>query len=121
MQAGAADVRIVWPSGIVQRVTGLATGRYHAVSEPAVLTVSPRVLRADGAGRVTVRLDGSAAGARAASVTCEGDCVWEGAATRDATGAELRVLRAPTRAGEARVGAVLDGATLTVRARVRFE
>ncbi|MFO0623989.1 MAG: CRTAC1 family protein [Polyangiales bacterium] len=119
--ASTASVTVDWPSGIRQRVSGLAPGRYTRVVEPRVLTLSSRVARADGAARVEITVMPALAGAAAVALECVGACAWDGPAVTDAGGAVRRALRAPTVPGEARVEVRLEGVALRVRPRVRFE
>ncbi len=119
--ATSAAVTVTWPSGLHQRVSGLAVGRYATVVEPVALTVTTRVAPADGSTRVEVIADPRAAGAATAALSCVGVCGWEGPATTDAEGRQHRMLRAPTAPGSARLGLTLDGVALGVRPRVRFE
>ncbi len=47
----AHDVEIQWPSGFVQRVQGLESGRLHTITEPATIMLSPwsrRLAHAEG-------------------------------------------------------------------------
>lgn len=119
--ASTASVTVTWPSGIRQRVTGLVPGRYAEVTEPRALTVSSRVVRADGASLVEVTAVPSLAGATQAVLECSGACGWDGPAVTDASGTVRRALRAPSTPGEARLQLRLDGVALRVRPRVRFE
>ncbi len=120
-EATTASATITWPSGLRQRVGGLRAGEYATVVEPAALSVSARVLPADGVGRVEVVVDPGAAGASTAIVDCVGACAWEGPPSADDQGRLHRTLRAPTARGHARVAASFDGRPLLVRPRVRFE
>ncbi|MDP6946237.1 MAG: CRTAC1 family protein, partial [Myxococcota bacterium] len=40
-QAIEADVTVLWPSGVVHSVAGLAAGQTHLIEEPEVLAISP--------------------------------------------------------------------------------
>lgn len=115
-----ASVSISWPSGIVQRVENLEAGTYTIVTEPQVLTVSSRVVPADGETIVDVTVDLAAGHAATASIERQGAGTWLGPATISG-GLLQRRLRAPEEAGSARIEARLDGVVLHVRPRVRFE
>ena len=116
----AARVTIRWPSGVVQRGVEVRADAVTTASEPAVLTVSPRVLPADGRATAEVVVDPRAAGASRVALALEGPAVWAGEARTDAAGRLHRTLRAPATPGEARVSVSLDGTALRVRPRVIF-
>jgi hypothetical protein len=118
-------VRVRWPSGYVQELTGMEAGQKHWIVEPPLLVVAPhtRSAPADGASRIELRLlDHDVTGAPVpatvpvvrldgpgtiAAPTWDGDAwsVW---------------VTAPATPGEARVEATLGGLTLQVRPRLRW-
>jgi ASPIC and UnbV len=114
-----ADFEVRWPSGIRQRLSAVAAGRYTTVVEPATVTLSRRVAPADGRSEVEVIVDAAAAGATTASLSARGpgSLSDEGA---DAGGRHRWRVIAPTAAGEAVLTVLLDGTALRVRPRVRF-
>ena len=90
------------------------------VIETRVLTVSSRVVPADGETIVEVTVDLGAAAAVVASIEREGAGNWIGPAA--VSGDVLRRhLRAPDEPGSARIDVQLDGMPLRVRPRIRFE
>ena len=108
-----------WPSGIVQRGVTVGVGRTSEITEPEVVTLSRRVVSADGTSTVEVTVRPQLVGASTARVELTGAGRWQGEATTDAQGTH-RVLVAPTQVGEARVTVSLDGNPLRVRPRVIF-
>ena len=114
-----ADVEVTWPSGLRQRVTNLASGRYTTVTEPAAVTLSARTARSDGRSTVEVVVDPLAAGATLAGLGLEGDgALADGG---DLSGGRHRwIVTAPATPGAAALTVLLDGAALKVRPRVRF-
>ncbi|MEZ4408197.1 MAG: CRTAC1 family protein [Polyangiales bacterium] len=112
------DLTVTWPSGLVQRLSDVATNGYVTATEPEALTLSTRVAPADGASRVEVRVAG---GGDAVTIAREGDGAWEGDAVTGDDGVTRRALVAPTRAGKARVTVTIGGAALRVRPVVRFQ
>lgn len=119
--APSAAVTIAWPSGLQQRVEGLAAGTYTTVTEPRVLDVPVRVAAADGRALVEVVVDPRAALATTVQIERSGDGAWEADARTDSDGRLHRMLRAPSAPGDARIEVSLDGHALHVRPRVRFE
>ncbi len=117
--ARTATVTVRWPSGIVQRGVTVSAGRANEIAEPEVVTLSRRVVSADGASTVDVTVRPQMLDARAVSLELTGAGRWQGEATTDAQGTH-RVLVAPTQPGEARITVSLDGNSLRVRPRVIF-
>jgi hypothetical protein len=115
----AVDVEVLWPSGIRQRVTALAAGRYTTVVEPAAVTLSARVAPADGVGLVEVVVDPASVGASRASVSITG----AGTLVEAPPGPDGRLrwaVRAPATPGVAAITVTLDGTPLRLVPRVRF-
>ncbi len=117
----SVDLQVEWPSGIVQTISGLPAGAYARIEEPRALSVSRRVVAADGTGQVDVVLDPAAAGASDASVDVEGAGTWAGPLAPGSDGKLHRTLLAPPTPGSARIVATFGGKPLRVRPRVRFE
>lgn len=123
-----ADLEIVWPSGLVQQVRGLAADRAWTLREPETLTVSPATRRvvADGVSTVTFSVQPRAVdGAVDPSAVAEirlyaGAGTWAGPTERDGDGWS-RTLIAPASAGTAVVEATIQGVALDVRPRVWFD
>lgn len=115
----AATVTVRWPSGIVQRGVSVSAGRSNEIVEPDALTLSARVVSADGRSTVEVTARPRALGAETARIELTGAGRWEAEATTDAQGVR-RVLVAPTQPGEARVTVSFDGNSLRIRPRVIF-
>lgn len=114
-----ALVTIQWPSGIRQRGVTVTAGRLTVAHEPAAVTLSRRVVAADGESAVEVTVDPRALGAATATIERAGRGRWGGEATVDALGVH-RVLLAPSQPGEARITVSLDGRALRVLPRVVF-
>lgn len=116
----AATVTVRWPSGIEQRGVSILADRVNEVTEPRAVTLSRRVLAADGQGTIDVMVDPRMLGGGTADLALTGSGEWVGAPTIDAQGVVRRTLRAPSMPGEARVTVTLDGRPLRVRPRVVF-
>ena len=115
----APRVRVTWPSGVVQELTDLATGRSHTVTEPVGFAVEPasRHVRADGMSAATLRVTP----ARAESVvTAQLRGPGELSVARDGAAWVVRVA-APRSPGSATVTLTLDGVELRVRPRVWWD
>lgn len=123
--ATEAEVEVHWPSGVVQRVPGLAADARHTLIEPELIEVEPasRRSRADGRSEVVVRVwpratDGSV---RAATV----GVVVDGAGTvvdlaPDGLGWRA-VVRAPSVAGSGRVIVTIDGVVAGIAPRLWWD
>lgn len=125
--ADLVDVRIEWPSGVQQRVDGLAVGQRHTMEEPAVITLSEadRHLPADGVAAVTITVEprDDRGALRDADVAIEqpwGEGAWLGPAVRDGQ-RYSRVLVSPTSAGSSVIEVRIDGTAVTVRPRVWWD
>ncbi len=124
LAAGAAttvDLRVTWPSGLVQLVPGVPTNAYADLTEPRVVDVQQRVLPANGQATVDVILDPKAANMTNISVDLEGSGTWIGPLTPRPDGRLVRTLTAPSQPGTARIVVRLDGAPLLVRPRIHFQ
>jgi hypothetical protein len=115
----AARVRITWPSGTVQEVTGLAAGTMHTIEEPPVITLdsTTRHAPADGASVITVNVtprnpDGSVRADASVTVEVLGDGT-AGPVTKVGE-AWTSTITAPVAAGTATVRVVVDGVAVSV-------
>jgi hypothetical protein len=124
----AADLQIVWPSGYVQQVRGLAADQAWTLQEPETLTVSPATRRVVGDGVSTVTFflqprtpDGGVDPAASGEIELyAGAGSWAGPTVRDGDGWS-RTLVAPAGPGTAVVEATISGVALDVRPRVWFD
>ena len=124
LAAGAAttvDLRVTWPSGLVQLVPGVPTNAYADLSEPRVVEVQQRVLPANGQTTLDVILDPKAANTTNLSLELQGAGTWSGPLTPLPDGRLSRTLVAPSQPGTARIVVRLDGAPLHVRPRIFFQ
>ncbi len=125
-EATVADVvRIRWPSGTVQELRGVAAGRLHDVTEPAVIEVLPpsRHAPADGGSIVSLSvvpraLDGTPRAA-VVSASLDGPGVL-GGVVPDGDGYRVDVV-APAQAGVTRVTVLLDGQPVGIRPRIWWD
>lgn len=115
----SATVTVRWPSGIEQRGVTVTAGRVTDIREPEAVTLSRRVVPADGSSTVEVTVDAAPLGGGEVRIELAGQGSWAGEVTTDARGAH-RVLRAASRPGEARVAVSVGGRALRVRPRVVF-
>ena len=114
-----AAVTVRWPSGIEQRGVTVTAGRVNEIVEPEAVTLSRRVVIADGVSVVEVSVDPTALGGGDVRIEQTGRGAWTGDAAVD--GARIRrVLRAPSQPGEARIVVSVGGRALRVRPRVIF-
>ncbi len=125
--ATARTVRVRWPSGLVQEVHDVPTGRVVTVDEPETLAVTPssRHVAADGTStavlRVTPRdVTGAARTADVSFALTAGTGRFVGAVTRDGE-CYVRTLEAPSAPGYAVVSVSIDGVPLGVRPRIRWD
>lgn len=115
------NLTVEWPSGIVQKLSGVPVRRYARIIEPRALEVSPRLAPADGTSRIEVVADPASIGAREARIERSGVGTWAGDATLGEDGRLRRTLVAPEQPGSARIEVRFDGKPLRVRPRIRFE
>ena len=122
-----ARVRITWPSGTVQELADLATGRVHVVEEPPLFALTPasRHLPADGKSACTVRVtprspDGSLRAGAAVSARLFVGNATLAAPVRDAMGWTI-TLTAPAAPGSAVLELRVDGVAVPLRPRVWFD
>ena len=119
--AKTVNLRIEWPSGLVQHVTDAPTNAYTTVTEPRVLQLGQRVLHAGGQASVEVLVDPQAAGTDVVSLERLGAGSWAGPLAKRPDGLLSRTLVAPAAPGVARIVVQLQNVPLRVRPRVRFE
>lgn len=128
--SGAATVapplRITWPSGYVQVLSGLAADRLHEVFEPETLAIAPpsRHLPADGRAAAMVRVtprgtDGAPREGRVTLRVVLGAGVV-GTPARDGP-AWVFPVTAPSAAGSTVLEASIDGVALAVRPRLWWD
>jgi hypothetical protein len=126
-RAGVADVRVTWPSGLVQEVRGLESGQVHTITEPETLRVDHplRHIRGDGVG--TIRLvatprnpDGSPRAGTVEFAIVEGTGALLGAPQPVGDAWEQRI-QAPVGPGYAIIEARIDGVPLLVRPRIGWD
>ena len=123
--AEAARVRISWPSGLQQELTGVAGGRLHRIVEPTLLHLpdADRRAPADGASQVFVEVtprapDGSPrAGVVDAALLGPGQIV-----AVEPVGSMTRVVvLAPAAPGSTQVEVRIDGVVVPIRPRLWWD
>ena len=116
------DVSVVWPSGAVQEVPGLATGSMVTIEEPSWLIIDDVRPPADGVTTVALSVDvaalglggpGSVVGLQVAGQSVE--------VIADAQGAAAFELPARDLPGAVRVTISVDGRVLPVRPAIDYE
>lgn len=114
-------VVVHWPSGLIQRVDG---GERVQVDEPAVVTLSARMLPADGASTLRVEVrphDGENPLGTGVNVDVDASGgTWLGPVSDLGDGRYERVLQAPSEPEDVRIEVAWDGQPLRVAPRVRF-
>lgn len=121
-----ARVEVAWPSGYVQTLRDLASGRTVDVVEPETIAVAPagRHLPADGRSVATIRVTPrDTAGAPRADARVEVSLTGAGtlgATARDGDGWRAQIT-APSAPGSAVVTVRVDGRALGVRPRVWWD
>lgn len=125
--ADTATVEITWPSGVVQRVEGLAAETQHTLVEPALITLSEpsRHRLADGVSTITVQVTPRAMDGSLRSAAVQITSAW-GSATFDGPETEVdvvwsRTLVAPTTPGSTVLEVVIDGEPSGIRPRVWWD
>lgn len=115
-------IEVVWPSGHRQRVTHDGAA-FIEVAEPPLVSVTPRVVPADGTALVDVVVvpsdeRGLRLGAgRAIAIEADGG-VFTGPVVDEGDGSYRRTLRAPAAPGRIAIAVTIDGTPLLVRPRV---
>ena len=123
--AASASVDVRWPSGFVSHQNTAAADTTVVVTEPALVTVTPRVAPADGKTTVSVvlepvRSDGAPLGPGATVSMSSTAGTWSAAVTDNGDGSYTRVLIAPAAPALAALGLSVNGAALGLIPRVTF-
>lgn len=125
--ATSADLVITWPSGVVQRVTGLAADQKHRVEEPALITLSEvdRHIPSDPSATLDVVVtprdtDGALRAGQVEIDLAWGAATWAGPATVDGD-VWTRTLVAPEAQGSAVIEVTVDGVVTPIHPRVWFD
>ena len=123
----ADTVEILWPSGLMHRVHGLAQGQLHTIEEPSLISVTPssRHLPADGQSTVTVtvtpRDESGALVPGAVSIELPfGEGQWADSAMEDQM-TWTRTLIAPSTPGSSVVEVTIDGVSVPIRPRIFWD
>jgi hypothetical protein len=123
--ATTATVDVQWPSGFASHVGTVPANQIVTVTEPQLLTVTPRVVPANGTSTATVvvkpaKADGTPLGP-GATVTIDSSAgSWQGPVVDADDGSYTRTLIAASTAGLAVVKVAVNGAAITVFPRVEF-
>lgn len=122
----ASMVRVTWPSGLVQELTGLAAGTRHVVTEPSLISLSASDRHLVGEETVTVEVHPrDLAGAlRTAVVTIEsvaGTATFTGAAAEQPDGSWRRELQRAGTSTSSVIEVHVDGVPVAVRPRVWWD
>lgn len=121
----STDVDVSWPSGFHSHVSGARANQVLVVQEPAMLSVTPRVLPADGKSTSTVvvtpaRPDGSPLGP-GASVTIDATSgTWQAPVVDRGDGSYARTLAAASSPGLAAITVTVGGTAFGLHPRVEF-
>jgi len=123
--ATTATIDVKWPSGFASHITSAAANRIVKVTEPQQLTVTPRVVPADGMSTAAVvvkpaKADGSLLGPGAIVTIASTAGTWQGPVTDVGDGSYTRTLTAPSAAALAVIRVTVNAAPLTVYPRVEF-
>jgi hypothetical protein len=120
-----ATVDVKWPSGFASHVGPVPANQIVTVTEPQLVTVTPRVVPADGTSTATVvvkpaKADGTPLGP-GATVTIDSSAgSWQGPVVDAGDGSYTRSLIASSSAGLAVVKVAVNGTAITVFPRVEF-
>jgi hypothetical protein len=123
--AKTTSVTVRWPSGLVQNVGSVKSNQIITVDEPAVVALSARVAKADGASTISVvvtpaKADGTKLGP-GAMVTIDATAgTWQGPVTDAGDGTYHRTLVAPATPALAAITTSVNGTALTAYPRVLF-
>ena len=127
LTASLTELSVEWPTGVVQRFSGLAVGRHHRLEEPPAFRIVPesRHLPADGTSRVELVLmprdeTGRLLRGEAPEVRLTGSGTIAGEAAWQDDGWHLAVI-APVTPGESRVTISFGAQRLKVRPRLLWE
>ena len=120
-----AMIDVKWPSGFASHVGPVPANQIVTVTEPPLVTVTPRVVPADGTSTASVvvkpaKTDGTPLGP-GATVTIDSSAgSWQGPVVDAGDGSYTRTLIASASAGLAVVRVAVNGAAITVFPRVEF-
>ena len=118
--AVGADLRVHWPSGIVQEVTGLIAGETHEIVEPERFTIAPESRRVTLDEVASLRVyPASPTESVSVSFTHGEGLISQGAPQGD--GAQLFTLTPPSSPGSARLQITIDGTPLPIAPRLWWD
>lgn len=123
--ATSADVDVLWPSGFHSHVSGAPANQVLTVQEPALLSVTPRVVPADGKSTALVvvtpaKPDGSPLGPGASVTIDTTSGTWQAPVADRGDGSYARTLVAASAPGLAAITASVGGTAFAVHPRVEF-
>ena len=121
----AQEVRVTWPSGLVQRVNGLSASKLHTLMEPSTIEVSPWSRRLEAAGDKSAFIEvkgrdiegALVEGASLELVVLSGQAELAGPGVPHEGGRRWELLP-PGAPGESRLEARIDGVPVEIRPRV---
>ena len=124
--ATSTSVVVRWPSGLVENVGQVKRNQIITVDEPAVIALSERVAKADGASTVSVivtpaKPDGTKLGPGATVTIASTAGTWQGPVTDAGDGTYHRTLVAPATPALAAITTSINGTALTAYPRVLFK
>ena len=115
-----ADVRVLWPSGVMQVVEGLIAGETHVITEPQRVTLTPSSRHVALDETATIVITPEAPGARVSVSVSHGEgAVSEGVERED--GAWVFTLTPPAQPGSARLQITIDDAPLPIAPRLWWD
>lgn len=120
-----ADVDVLWPSGFRSHVSGAHADQVLTVQEPTLVSVSARVIAADGTSTALVvvtpaKPDGSPLGPGATVTIDATSGTWRTPVTDRGDGSYARTLVAPSSPGLAAISVTVGGTALAIHPRVEF-
>lgn len=121
----STDVDVAWPSGFRSHVSGAHANQVLVVKEPQLVTVSARVVPADGISTVLVLVtpakpDGSPLGAGATVTIDATSGVWRAPVVDRGDGSYARILVAPTSPALVAMTVTVGGVAMSAHPRVEF-
>jgi len=123
--ATSTDVDVLWPSGFRSHVSGAHANQVLVVQEPALVSVTPRVLAADGKSTATVvvtpaKPDGSPLGPGASVAIDATSGTWQASVADRGDGSYARTLVAASAPALAAITVSVAGTAFAIHPRVEF-